>query len=658
VRRIVINLAVFVAGCGFAFNPALAEATEPRAVRIAIAQPRNTRFAHLTTKADSRADLGKADSPPRQFQNTPAEGGHGRLTDLKFAHLTTADGLSQDNVIAILQDRRGFMWFGTGDGLNRYDGNGFVVYKNNPNDPQSLSDNFIRDLVEDDRGNLWVAAYPGVNKFDPATERSTRYVHDPNNPNSIGGHSVESIARDSRGSLWLGTSEDGLDRFDPATETFTHYRNDSDGQFVGRITRVIEDSHRDIWFVGERGLFHLNPQTGHITRPPGTINSLSADYVCEDNAGNLWMLAYSPIVGLVKYDRQADRLTKYPLGAGATGIASSKLLDDGKSGFWVPSSLGLYHFDRRTERLTRLFRHDDTDPNSLSDNTVVSIYRDRTGLLWLGTVNGGINILNFQQEEFGRYRHRPADPKSLSAGRVTAIHEQPDGLLWVGFFPRALDRFSRKTGTITHYAPAPNNKNALSEGADINSIYKDSRGYLWLGGWAGGLDRFDEHTGQFKHYGHNPRDPDSLMSDNVLRIYEDRSGRLWVGQFGGVSSFDPATDRFTNYLPDPNNVASLAYSVSAMCQDRSGTLWLGTLSGALSRFDEKTKTFVNYPPDLHDPRKLPGRQHLRHSRRSGWNVMAGIREGPVPAQSAKRDVHPLHGEPGLTQQQCSGDSGR
>jgi ligand-binding sensor domain-containing protein/signal transduction histidine kinase len=582
-------------------------AAEPRPARTAIAGGRNTRVAHPTKETVSRAGPdASAASAPRQSHSILAPGGHARVTDLKFAHLTTDDGLSQNNVIDILQDRRGFMWFATGDGLNRYDGNAFVIYKNDPDDPGSISHNFIRDLMEDDQGNLWVAAYPGVNKFDPTTERFTRYVHDPKNPNSLIGESVESIVRDSRGYLWFGTSESGLDRFDPNTHSFTHYRHDSDGQFVGRITRVIEDSRGDIWFVGQRGLFHLNPATGQITRPPATNHGLAADDLYEDDVGNLWMLAFSPIVGLVKYDRQAERLTSYPLDAGAAGQPSSKLLADGANGFWVPSSLGLYYFDRHTERLTRLFQHAEADPGSLNDNSVVAVFRDRSGPLWVGTANGGLNILNFREAQFGHYTHRAADPHSLSQGRVMSVHEASDGILWVGFFPRALDRLDRKTGTVTHYVPDPKRQNTLSQGGDINSVYRDARGHLWLGGWAGGLDRFDERTGKFKHYGHDPHDPASLMSDHVLSIYEDRNGRLWVGQFGGVSLFDPATGRFTNYRPDPSNVASLAYSVSAMYQDRSGTLWLGTLGGILSRFDDKSRTFINNPPDLHDPRKLQG----------------------------------------------------
>jgi len=172
--------------------------------------------------------------------------GDAAVRDVQFAHLTTKDGLSQAYVTAILQDRRGFMWFATRGGLNRYDGNTFVVFKSNPNDPGSLSSNFIQGLMEDDHGYLWAATNVGVNKFDPETERFTRYVHDPQNPNTLGGVSVKRIAQDSRGSLWIATEDAGLDQFDPATGKFTHYRKDSDGQFVGRITDVIADKDRDI----------------------------------------------------------------------------------------------------------------------------------------------------------------------------------------------------------------------------------------------------------------------------------------------------------------------------------------------------------------------------------------------------------------------------
>ena len=585
-----------------------AAALDARPAKIVIAKRINARFADVMARVGFRKDREHVpDMPARNVQNVPAQGAHVPVKHLKFSHLTTNDGLSQSNVTAILQDRWGFMWFATRDGLNRYDGNAFVVYKHNPSDPGSLSANYLQGLMEDDQGCLWIATLTGgADKFDPKTERFTRYRHDPSNSNTIGGDSVYSIARDNRGYLWFGTGDTGLDRFDPGTGNFTHYRNDSDGLFVGKITHVIADGQGDIWFVGQRGLFRLNQATGQITRPVANIKGLAADYVNEDNVGNLWMLAYSPTVGLVKYDRHAERFTKYPVGPGAVGVANSNFLTDGQDGVWVPSSQGLQYFDRRTERFTYRFQHDGSNPDSLNDNAVVSVYQDRGGVLWVGTENGGLNLLNFRQEQFGLYRHRPGDPNSLSPGKVTAIYEEPSGTVWIGFFPRGLDRLDRRTGLVTHYLPGPESGRALGKGSDLNSIYKDARGYVWLGGWNSNLDRFEERTGQFKHYRHAPSDPDSLMSDNVLSIHGDRNGQIWVGQEGGIGRFDLATDGFANYLPVPDNPASLANNIGTIYQDSSSALWLGSWGGALSRFDDRAKTFVIYTPDPHDPHRLNG----------------------------------------------------
>jgi ligand-binding sensor domain-containing protein/signal transduction histidine kinase len=579
-------------------------------------------ISDLTIKAGLAGHAeGRADSTPRRLQNSRAQGGDAPVRDLKFTHLTTNDGLTQDNIVASLQDHRGFMWFATnGGGLHRYDGNTFVVYQNSPDDPNTLSANSTQSLIEDDHGELWIGTWGGgLDKFDPTTERFTHYRYNPDNPNSISGDRVKSLARDSRGYLWVGTIDAGLNKLDPATGTFTHYRTDSTGQSIGAVNSIVEDSLRDIWFAGSRGLFYVSPQTGQIIRPPATMDSLAAaDYLHlhEDKAGNLWMLADSPIVALVKYDHRTERFTEYPFAEGAIGIVHSTIVDDGQNGLWVASSLGLYHFDLQTEQFTYCFRHDDTNPDSLSDNKVVSIQRDRAGLLWIGTESGGLNILDFAQEQFGSYRHRPGNPSSLSPGVVTAMHQDRNGILWVGFLPRALDRFDRKTGQITHYVPGSESKNALGEGSFLNGIYGGAEGHLWLGGW-GALDRFDERSGQFKHYQHKPDDPRSLLSHEILCIYEDRSGRLWVGQVGGLSRLDPETDTFINYRNGPAGLSGLGdTSVTAIYQDRSGTLWFGTWMGTLSRFDDKANTLVNYKADSRNAHKISssGIWHIHEDR--------------------------------------------
>ena len=561
---------------------------------------------------------GRTDSTPRHFQNIQAQGGHAPGTNLRFAHLTINDGLSDNRINSILQDRRGFMWFATEDGLNRYDGNTFVVYKNNRDDPNTLSSSLIQDLIEDGHGNLWIGTWDGLDKFDPTTEGFTHYRYHPDTPNSISGDAVKSIALDSHGHVWVGTVDGGLNKFDPATETFTGYRNDSDGQFVGEINSIIEDSHRDIWFTGPRGLFHLRPQTGQITRLPETIDHLAADYLHEDKAGNLWMLAYSPVAQLVKYDRQAERFTEYSFGEGAVGVPNSTILDDGQNGLWVASSLGLYHFDLQTEQFAYRVQHDETNPESLNDNSVSSIYQDRAGLLWVGTETGGLNILDRRQGQFASYQHRPGNPDSLSAGLITALHQDGNRILWAGFSPFALDRLDRKTGQITHYLPGSGSKNPVGKGSNLAGIYRDAEDYLWFGGW-GILDRFDERSGQFTHYHHEPDDPNSLLSQEILSIYVDRSGRLWVGQARGLSRLDPATKKFTNYQHNTADPASLGSNgVNAIYQDRTGTLWVGTWTGILSQFDDKTNTFVNLRPDSRDPHKLSsGRIHAIHEDRAG-----------------------------------------
>src|SRR4029077_11760274 len=316
--------------------------------------------------------------------------------------------------------------------------------------------------------------------------------------------------------------------------------------------------------------------------------------------------------GVVKYDPKAERTAKYPLlpavpaSTAYGGSTNGNLIADGRNGLWVPSGLGLSYFDRRTEKFTYRLEHDETEPDSLDSNAILSVYQDRGGVLWVGTENAGLNILNFQQEHFGLYRHRPGNPNSLSRGRVKAIYAEPDGVVWAGLFPRALNRLDRKTGKITHYFPSGHDENALAEGANVDAIYKDAAGYLWVGGGGSGLDRVDERTGQFKHYRHKANDPHSLISDNVLGIYGDRNGHMWVAQQYGISRFDPATDRFANYQPDPDNPASLANWVTTMYEDRFGTLWLPTFAGALIRFDDETKSFVTYSPNSHDPQKLNG----------------------------------------------------
>jgi signal transduction histidine kinase/ligand-binding sensor domain-containing protein len=518
------------------------------------------------------------------------------------------------------------MWFATQDGLNRYDGYTFVVYKNHAEDSSTISNNFILDLMEDKQGNLWLGTISdGINKIDPVTNNIINYRHDPGNRNSISDNAVESILQDSYGNFWFGTTRNGLNKFDPKSKTFIQFVKDAEGKSIGRVTKVIEDKRKHIWFTGERGLFHLDIKTAEITRPPATMNILSADYIYEDEAGIFWILAWNP-AALIKYNPATEQLTEYP--CDAIGLWSCNLVEDGKQGFWISTKKGLCYFNRQTEQFRYVFQQDETNPDGLNDNFVSSIYRDRAGLLWLGTEKGGVNIVNFQKEQFDSYRHKPGNPNSLLPGRVTAVHIDDNGILWLGYTPLALSRIDRKSGKITHYTSKHGDKYSLGRGATIRSIFRDSRDYLWLGGWESGLTRFDERTGQFKQYLPKQDDANSLISDKVYCILEDNNRNLWIGQKGGLSRFNPEKERFTNYRHDRNNPNSLrGDNVYSMSLGHNGIIWMGTSDGVLTRLDINNETFGNFVPDPHSSNLTKGKDFYAICESRSGTLWLGLTNG-------------------------------
>ena len=313
----------------------------------------------------------------------------------------------------------------------------------------------------------------------------------------------------------------------------------------------------------------MNVQTGQVTGPVPIITGLAVYDVHEDSHGDFWLLAFpGRRSGQIQPPDQA--VHRISAGRRRDAAGQQQFLADGPD-FWVASSPGALLLRQAHRAFRPLYQHSRTEPDSLSDNSVVSIYRDRSGLLWVGTANGGVNILDLRQRQFSHYTHRPEEPESLSPGKVSAIHDS-NGVLWVGSFPRALDRLDRKSGRIAHYVPGAD---SLSKGNEVNSILKDSRGFLgWEARARDWIGSMNARAGS--SITDTTRDPGSLMNNQVICIYEDPRGGLWVGQFGGVSHFDPATERFTNYRFGPS--ASDRPSVQRVgdSRDRSGTLWLGT----------------------------------------------------------------------------------
>lgn len=573
---------------------------------------------------------------------------------IRFKRLTIEDGLSQSSVLCILQDSKGFMWFGTEDGLNRYDGYNFKVFKSYRGDTSSLSDNSVWSIYEDHEGVLWVGTLGGLNRFDRETEKFTRYINDPNDPNSLSHNVVRSIIEDSHGVLWIGTeggglnrfdrekgafrsfrynpdnsnniSHDavfslceekpgvlwvgtlgGLDKFDTVKESFTHYRhnpNDPKSLSDNRVYVLYKGSSGVLW-VGTQGggLNRFNQQTETFTRYKNIFNnqnSLSDDRVYsiyEDYLGEVWVATQK---GLNIFDPESGKFRRYlNIPADPESLSFDYVVStyEDRSGLiWVGTKDGGVNiFDRLREKF-KSFRREPNNPRSLSQSSARAIYEDKSGMLWIGTELGGLNQLNQKKERIGLFTYDPANPYSLSHNSVYSIYEDRSGTLWIGTYGGGLNRFDRKTGKFKHFVYRSDNSQSLGDDR-IRSILEDHKGQLWIGTDGGGLNKFDRETEAFTRYQHDPRNPESLSHDRIFVVHEGQStGALWVGTFGGgLNKFNPKEGTFKRYLSSPNNQNSLSNDfVIVVYEDKSGILWIGTNGGGLNKFDPEKGLFSVY----------------------------------------------------------------
>ncbi len=557
---------------------------------------------------------------------------------VKFERLSREQGLSQSSVRCIMQDRQGFMWFGTEDGLNKYDGYNFTVYKHDALDSTSLSDNLVTSIYEDSasRNTLWIGTMGGgLNKFDREKEQFTHYVNDPKNPHSPSNHSIRSIYEDRAGTLWIGTEGGGLNKFDRGKEQFIRcYVNDPKNPHSlsnNIIWSIYEDRAGTLWIGTEGGLNKFDrekEQFTHYVNDPNNPYSLSNNIIAsiyEDSASRntLWIGTRN---GLNRFDRERAQFTRFvndpknPLSLGENDIGP--IYEDQAGTLWIGTwGGGLNKLDREKEQFIR-FVNDPNNPHSLSDNFVFSLYIDYSGILWIGTWQGGLNKFDHKKEQFTHYVNDPKNPHSLSYNSIASIYEDRAGTFWIGTWGGGLNKFDREKEQFTHFVNDPNNPHSLSNNI-IFSILEDSlatagRNTLWIGTLGGGLNKLvlnpaagggegsDREKAQFTHYLNDPKNPHSLSNNSIWSIYADHSGTLWIGTSGGgLNKFDREKEQFTHYINDPNNPYSLSdNAVMSIYEDNAGTLWIGTGGGGLNKFDHEKEQFIHYVNDPKNPHSL------------------------------------------------------
>lgn len=531
---------------------------------------------------------------------------HAQTHQIRFQRLSIGQGLI---VKAIVQDQRGLMWFGTMDGLYRYDGYQFKLYRHDPQDAGSLSNNDIRALCLDHAGQLWVGTRKGgLNRFDYLTDKFTRFNHDPANPDSLSGDVIEAIYEDRSGNLWIGT-EGGVDKYDRATGRFIHLK---DPQAEMRdVEAITQDLAGAIWIGTFDGLYRYDPATGsfrQFRQRPGDDASLIHSTIrslCTDQAGTLWIGTDG---GLDSYDPATGRFTHYRHAPNDPYSLSHNLVDvvyqDRAGRLWIGTDGGgLNRFDRATGRFIR-HRFDPANPDSLSSDLVPAIFEDRSGLLWIGADGGMLNRYQPATSLFAHFAHDAKEPASLSEGWVRGITEDSFGRVWLGLEDGGLNQYDPATGRFLHFPYAQDNPHSPAAN-NIWSIYRDKAGMIWLCTQQG-LDRVDPATGRFTHFKHDPTNPDSLIIDDINVVCEDSTGMLWIGtEGGGLDRYDHTTGRFRHFKYDPENPRGISHpEIECLYEDRTGTLWIGTGGGGLNRYDRQTDRFTHYRLDPNNPHSL------------------------------------------------------
>ena len=521
---------------------------------------------------------------------------------LSFEHFGTIQGLSHSNVICTLQDSRGFMWFGTREGLNRFDGYTFTVYKHRLGDDKSLSNNLVNAIVEDGQGYLWIATWGGgVDRYDRKTDQFVHFLHDPSDPSSISSNLVLCLLKDSRGAIWMGTEDGGLDRMDSMGhfKHFAHRDGDPGSLASNYIKGLCEDADHQLWAATYGGgLNLLERKTGtfrrylHDPHDPGSVYDDNLASVFEDSHHRLWVGTFT---GLDLFDRRTGKFIHYNK-TSTTYIGNNtinSLGEDGEGNLWIGTENdGLVVRD--TAGIFHHYLHDDVDPSSLGTNSLYGIYRDSKKNMWVGSFSGGIDLVNWDNRKFPHFRHN-SSPYSLSDNHVLCIYEDFENNLWIATDGGGLNLFDRRTEQCTHYLHQPGNPSSIC-GNYVLRVIEDSKGNLWIGTWADGLTVYNRRKNTYRQFWSRADDPHGLSNNNVWALCEDRQHRMWVGTYGGgLEQYDAVHGSFVHYRHRDDDERSLTNDkVHSILEDSKGRLWIGTDGGGLDLFNPIAGTFAHY----------------------------------------------------------------
>jgi ligand-binding sensor domain-containing protein/serine phosphatase RsbU (regulator of sigma subunit) len=544
--------------------------------------------------------------------------------------LSIAEGLPNSNVRAVVQDRNGFIWFGTQDGLVRFDGTRMRVYRPGENDPTSLSSGYITALTVDASGKLWVGTVEhGVNLYDPDTDRFTRFTR---RTGGLSADGVTSIVRDRKDRIWLAMSAGGLNRFDPATGTFTEYLAKP---LDVAITAIDADESGTLWLgTASAGVIRWNPDDGTTVsyRPtPDDERGLGAapiTAILASSSKQVWIGNDGD--GLFALDPASRKFVRYRHAPGDPATITddhiSVIFEDQHKTIWIGTPNGLNRMDP-SGRLVQ-YQHDPNDPTSLSSPGVESIYQDQGGVMWVGGFTVGACKFDESHLKFGHHRTKT---------HANSFFEDQDGTLWVGTYNDGLYKYERKAQRLTIYQNLGEGSDAAPiplKSAWITALQRDRRGTLWIALKGQGLFAFDSKAETYRHYLPDPDKSNSLPVDTVFDIWEDDQGRLWLATWGGgLVRLDPQLETFTAFAhasdAADDSIGLSSNHLYTLYPDPTDKkiLWLGTAKGGVVRFNIVDNNATSFRHHADDPASLSSDDVLTIYRDPTGSVWVGTYGG-------------------------------
>jgi len=494
-------------------------------------------------------------------------------TDIRFAHISTAQGLSQIRVMDMVQDDLGFMWFGTLYGLNRFDGYTFKVFLHERGNPNSLSGVDVESLFKDRDGILWIGCEQSVDRFDPKTETFTHFPVP----------KVKQISQDRSGLLWLSTDR-GLYQLDQKSgkiRVYAHDPNDPESLPDNHVVSAAEDRTGRFWVGEPYGMYEFDRRSGHVKLSIPLHTAARDLSFYEDRLGEFWII-YGTGNGLANFDRKRNILTYYSFHPGDisstaySGVAS--MLEDRHGTLWfAKQGSGLLKFDRDHNRFIK-YTHQLGDADGLAQDNVTTLLQDRDGSIWVALPGNGLQRFSPAPLPF-----QPLGPK-LSDHGAGCFYEDSHGNLWIGTSPALyrVDPLGKRTAFV-----------AVKPGVsfDVISLVEDHAGFIWVGTSNNGLFRLDPKNGQWKSYRHNENDPSSLSNNVVYKLLVDHAGTLWIATWDGLDRFEAKTEHFTTFKANPNSGEQIYLEI---VEDPHHELWLGTNGFGLQHFNPKTTQFTTF----------------------------------------------------------------